>query len=391
MSLPDPAALARHYTHFDVSGRTLLTGHSHQAWPDVGLAAQQQAWLDAATHVDDKWAHAFEQAERVKAGYASLLGDGDPSRYVLAGSTHDLLVRFLSALPLGERPKLVTTDGEFHTMRRQLTRLEEERIEVARVAVDPVETLAERAAAVADERTAAVMLSAVMFQDAAIVPNLAAVAERCSALGLPLLVDAYHAINAVPFVLSELGLEAAFVIGGGYKYCQLGEGNCFLRVPEGCTMRPVITGWYAEFGALERTSTGVAYPADASRFMGSTYDPTSHYRGAAVFDFFTEQQLTDTVLRQISQAQVGSLVAAFDAADLDPAIISRPARPLAETGGFLSLTTPLAGQLQASLKDAGVWTDYRGGQLRLGPAPYLTDRQLDDGIAALVAAVRGLE
>ena len=33
----------------------LLTGHSHQAWPDVAFDAQKQAWLDAAEQVDDKW------------------------------------------------------------------------------------------------------------------------------------------------------------------------------------------------------------------------------------------------------------------------------------------------------------------------------------------------
>ena len=44
----DASALAVHYSRFRVSDRILLTGHSHQAWPDVGVAAQQRAWLDAA-------------------------------------------------------------------------------------------------------------------------------------------------------------------------------------------------------------------------------------------------------------------------------------------------------------------------------------------------------
>ncbi|MGE5144358.1 MAG: kynureninase, partial [Acidobacteriota bacterium] len=48
----DPTALARHYARFRVAERVLLTGHSHQAWPDVGFAAHQQAWLDAAEYVD---------------------------------------------------------------------------------------------------------------------------------------------------------------------------------------------------------------------------------------------------------------------------------------------------------------------------------------------------
>ena len=49
------------------------------------------------------------------------------------------------------------------------------------------------------------------------------------------------------------GLERAWIVGGGYKYLQLGEGNCFLRVPPGTRMRPVLTGWFAEFAAARRT------------------------------------------------------------------------------------------------------------------------------------------
>jgi kynureninase len=68
-----PNELAPHYDRFDVANRLLLTGHSHQAWPDVAFDAQLQAWTDAATYVDDKWEHAFARADRVRAGYARLL------------------------------------------------------------------------------------------------------------------------------------------------------------------------------------------------------------------------------------------------------------------------------------------------------------------------------
>ena len=34
------------------------------------------------------------------------------------------------------------------------------------------------------------------------------------------------------------------------------------------------------------------------RFAGATYDPTSHYRAARVFDFFAEQGLTPSALRE---------------------------------------------------------------------------------------------
>lgn len=66
-----------------------------------------------------------------------------------------------------------------------------------------------------------------------------------------MIVDVYHSLNVVPFSIQSLGLEDAFIIGGGYKYCQLGEGNCFLRFPKTCQLRPVITGWFSEFSSLE--------------------------------------------------------------------------------------------------------------------------------------------
>ena len=100
-----PNALAPHYSRFRVSERLLLTGHSHQAWPDRGFDGQRQAWLDAAALVDDKWERAFEKADRVRRGYRRLLGDPD-GPIALAASTHELVVRFLSSLPLRERPRV---------------------------------------------------------------------------------------------------------------------------------------------------------------------------------------------------------------------------------------------------------------------------------------------
>ena len=117
--------LARHYSRFKVSERLLLTGHSHQAWPDVAFEGQVEAWNDAAERVDEKWGRAGEKADSVRKGFARLLGTGH-DEVALGANTHELVVRFLSALPLRSRSKLVTTDGEFHSIRRQLDRLAED-------------------------------------------------------------------------------------------------------------------------------------------------------------------------------------------------------------------------------------------------------------------------
>ncbi len=398
-----PNPLARHYARFRVSERLLLTGHSHQAWPDVALEGQVEAWNDAAELLDEKWARAAARAQRVREGFARLLrgtDEGGPrtDEIALASNTHELVLRFLSALRLETRPRLVTTDGEFHTIRRQLDRLAETRwIEVAKIAAEPAATLAERLSAAVDGRTAAVLVSSVLFASAHIVRGLGGVLATCRSAGAELLVDAYHHLNVVPFWLAGEGLTDAFVVGGGYKYCQLGEGNCFLRIPPGREhLRPVLTGWFAEFAELaerpQPAGNGVSYASGPARWAGATYDPVSHYRAARVFDFFERQGLTPMLLRGISQHQVGLLAREFDALDLDPAHVSRDRSvPLSAVGGFLSLRSPQAGRIAVNLRAHGVWTDSRGETLRLGPAPYLSSEQLVAGIRILGSVVHSLK
>jgi len=292
-------------------------------------------------------------------------------------------------LPLAARPRLVTTAGEFHTIRRQLDRLGEEGLEVVRVPTDPHEGIAERLGAAVDERTSLVLVSSVMFGSGRIVSGLENVAAACARCGADLLVDAYHHLNVVPFSLAELGLEEAFVVGGGYKYCQLGEGNAFLRCPAGRKLRPAITGWFAEFSRLgQDVSLGIVdYDAGAAQLAGATYDPTSHYRAVEVFEFFRQKGLEPSFLREVSQHQIGVLARGFDALDLDPSLIRRPDIPLDEIAGFLVLESEQAGEICRDLRRHDVMADSRGASLRLGPAPYLDDSQLEDALAALAEVV----
>jgi kynureninase len=386
------AWLAPHYSAFQVSRRLLLTGHSHQAWPDVAADGQLEAFQDAARDVDDKWVRAFAKAERVRDGFRTFLGDQD-AVLALGASTHDLVLRFLSAFDLRARPRLLTSDGEFHTLRRQLARLAEEGVQVVRMPAEPAETLAARLADALDDRTSAVLISAVLFETSRIVPGLGVLADACRHRGVELLIDAYHALGVIPFPGAEL--ETAWVVGGGYKYLQLGEGNCFLRVPgHADKLRPRITGWFAEFAMLaeEQEAEGVGYPTGAARFAGSTYDPTSHYRAARVFDFFAQNGLTADFLRAISLRQVGLLAERFDAIGAAEHVITRDRTgSRRDFGGFLALQTPYASALCDRLRARGVWADNRGDYLRLGPAPYLSDAQLVSAMDVLAAELSRLD
>jgi kynureninase len=189
-----------------------------------------------------------------------------------------------------------------------------------------------------------------------------------------------------------MGLADAFVTGGGYKYCQLGEGNCFLRVPPDRRMRPVLTGWFAEFAALEQSHAAgrVAYGPGASAFAGATYDPTSHYRGAAVFDFHARHGLTVDRLREINQRQIALLIAEIERLDLPQGIAAIQPLSRDRRGGFLAIRARRAVDIARAMRRQRVFADARGDILRLGPAPYVADEQLRDAAAALGEVARRL-
>jgi selenocysteine lyase/cysteine desulfurase len=387
----DPNPVAGGYRLAGVRDRLVLTGHSHQAWPDVVMPAVQEGVRESLRLLDEKWGRAFAKADRVRDGLRGWLHD--PSAELALGvNTHELVLRFLSALDFDRHPRIVTTDGEFHTLRRQLGRLAEEGLEVVRVPAAPVDTLAERLAAACDDRTAAVMVSAVLFENGAIVHGLDVVAAAAARTGAELLIDAYHALGPVPFDVHALGLADAWVTGGGYKYLQLGEGVCFLRVPAHAErMRPVITGWFAEFDALAdaHDPDRIAYGTGASRFAGATYDPLSHDRAVAVIEWFAAHRWDAATLREAYQHQLAVLAGAFDALDLDPAVADRDRDiPLAALGGFLALRCADATGLWRALRSRGVMTDTRGPWLRFGPAPYLSDAQLRTAVEHLGAVAR---
>ncbi len=393
MTLPlDPLALRPHYQQFlavpaGAPRRVLLTGHSHQAWPDVARAGQDAAFADAALHVDDKWGRVFAMQDELRRYIAARIG-ARPGELAFASNTHELVARFLSALDLRARPHLVTTTGEFHSMDRQLRRLGEAGVAITWVDAAPAATLAERLAAAVRADTAAVLASSVLFETSTIVPHLAAVTAAARRHGAQVLIDAYHAWHVVPFTLADLGGDEVFVVAGGYKYAQWGEGVCFLRVPPGgAALRPLYTGWFAGFAELEAPrdpARRTGYEADgASAFAGSTFDPASCYRAVAVARFAQDSGLELARLRALSLRQTQRLI---DLATARGLAIATPREPAAR-GGFVAIDTPRASAIVTALRAEGIYADARGSRLRLGPAPYVTDDELDLGVAAVARLI----
>jgi selenocysteine lyase/cysteine desulfurase len=391
----DLEALRREYGAFLRPGRILLTGHSHQAWPDAARAALAASFDDAAEHVDDKWRRAvFPLRDRVARRVLARLGFDPADPLAFGGSTHELAFRLLSALPLSAETHVVATTGEFHSLFRQLVRLGEAGVRVTWVDAADRATLAERLCEAARPGVACVAVSAVLFEDAHVVRGLGEVVARAAEAGALPLVDAYHAYNVVPLDYGP-AKESAFVVAGGYKYAAFGEGVCWLRAPRDSALRPLYTGWYADFEALERprSRAPVGYGPGGDRFAGSTFDPAGLYRAAAALDLFDRFGLDVPALRALSLHQTGLVLAAARAHPLarDGRLeVATPAEP-ERRGGFVALRTPHARAAAERLRAEGVYVDARGDLLRLGPAPYLRDAEIEEGAGRALAAIAALE
>ncbi|MGK3994583.1 aminotransferase class V-fold PLP-dependent enzyme [Sorangium sp. So ce1024] len=361
--------------------RILLTGHSHQAWPDAARDALVACFDDAARLVDDKWdAAVLPKLAAVGEAILERMGFDRGDAIAFGQNTHELVYRLITALPRGPL-RIVTTQGEFHSLRRQLARLAEEGVEVEWVSVEPRAALADRLLAALRPGTSMLAISAVLFESATVVPRLDEIVARAAEIGAVPLVDAYHAFNVVPIAWGRAAPHV-YAVAGGYKYAAMGEGICWMRVPPACALRPVFTGWFADFGALAGGGGGVAYAPGGARFAGSTFDPSALYRAAAALEHWDRFGLTVPRLRAISLRQTGRILGLLDAAGRGADVIS-PREP-ERRGGFVAVRCARAGDVVERLRARRVLVDARGEALRIGPAPYLTDAEIDEGVAAVL-------
>ena len=303
-----PNVLASDYSAFRVADRLLLTGHSHQ-----GLA-RRRARRPARGVRGRRAARRREVGSRVRegGGFGTGSGSSSASRVRRSRSARTRMSsssafsrHWTSASPPADRPmrEFCSTSG--------LARLDEAGLEVVRLEVKPVDTLAERMAWPLDERTSAVLVSAVLFEIRPhrsgprwSSPRLAPGPESAPGRRLP-------RARRASFGSREEKLESAWIVGG-YKYLQLGE-DCFLRLPpqaDGCGRYSPAGTPSSSFSRLSGTTrrSGSRQAKRASPARPTTPRATTAPR---VF-FFEERGLTPELLRASYLHQTAVLAAGFD-------------------------------------------------------------------------------
>ena len=367
--------------------RLHFAAHSHHYWPDATRDAQVQAWDAAARLADDKWDNILGTVWRdVSGAIARHLGLSGGSTLVPAPNTHEFVNRLLSCCPVERVPRVLTTDGEFHSFRRQSERLTEDGLIVLRaVPAEPFATLTARVAAAAREFAPdLVYVSQVLFSSGFAIADLSGLVAELWAPDRLIVIDGYHGFLARPTDL-RLIADRAFYVAGGYKYAMAGEGACFMHCPPGIAPRPRNTGWFASFGTLAGGRDGIAYPTDGWRFAGATFDPTALYRLRAALDWLATEGIDATLIHAHAHALQDHFMAAISHAPVGPFAAERLVVPLSETarGNFLAFEHPEAAQWYRRLHAAGIVTDVRGTRLRLGFGLYHTASDVDRLIARL--------
>jgi selenocysteine lyase/cysteine desulfurase len=365
-----------------------MAAHSHHLWPDVTLAAQVEAWEDAAVLADHKWDKALGEVYPAAQGLvARELSLPSPDSVVFAPNTHTLLAVLLSAI--GKRPvRVLSTDGEFHAFRRQAQRwVEAGEIELTQVACDAPD-FAERFLAAAREGDFdLIFVSHVFFKSGFVFDRVWELADLARPEGPWVVVDGYHGFRAVPTDLTAVA-DRLFYVAGGYKYAMAGEGAAFLHAPPGFGPRPTLTGWYAEFGDLEGPPGGVGYARDAGRFLGATFDPSGLYRFVAAGRMLEAEGLTTAVIAGHVAGLRETLLAAIAAGAAGPlknaVLLTSPDR--GSRARFLALRHPSAQAWKQALAAKDVVVDVRDDVLRIGLSIYHDETD----IAAFCAACRAL-
>ena len=366
--------LSSHFSCFFESCGDWLhcTAHSHHPWPDVTRSAQLAYWEDAVGLTDRKWEKVFGEVLPEAQGHvAHHLRLSHPNQIAFAPNTHEFVVRLYSCLDWRRPQRVLTTAHEFHSFERQTRRLEETgRLAATRIPAEPYETFVDRFCSHLVQPYDLVWLSQVFFDSGFRVADLERIVRACPDNAL-VVIDGYHAFAALPVDLAAIG-DRAFYVAGGYKYAMAGEGACFLAVPPGTGLRPLSTGWFADFEGLGSAQQGpVGYGDAGMRFFGATFDPSGLYRFNAIMRWLAELGLDFAAVHTHVERLQRRFVDALSAKPIPALPLERLVPPAGvPRGNFLTFALPRATEVEAALSEHHVSVDRRRDRLRFGFGVY---------------------
>lgn len=368
------------FSQFLESPHKHFAAHSHHYWPDVSLKATTDYWQLSKEKVDHKWGEIFgPQLKELRQLISNKLGFQNSDQLVFAPSTHELVYRVLSCY-YGKKIKILTTDSEFYSFKRQAYRLQEVgAVDLIEVPLEPFDNFEERFLQTAEQESHDFVFFSHVFFNSGYVADLEPILNELTKHSAPIFVDGYHGFMAVPFDFSKYE-DKVFYTAGAYKYAASGEGCCFMYVPSNFTLNPVYTGWFAGFNELSSEFTEVHFPNDAQRFMGSTMDYTPMFRLKAYLSELEEKSISLSEIQQYINSLKEFFVENLPRSKYPFLNEDTLLLPPGLCGQFLSFkmaTEELCKGAHEQLSSDGIMTDYRGCVLRIGFGIYHDQKDLE--------------
>lgn len=374
--LRGPADLLAWRGEFPAVSRTTFLG-SHTLAP-LGHRARAaverflDAWQEKASAERLWFEDVIPEMRRLEALYAAVIG-ADPDEVALTPSISTGLSSLQSTFSFaGGRTQVVVSRDEFPADSLVWLAAEGRGAEVVWVEG----RCAEGYLAAVGERTAVVCASRVSYLDGAVL-DVDTLAEGCRAAGVALVLDDYHGSGVLPLDVHANGCDA--LVGGPLKYLLGGPGVAFVyvRADRVASMRPTVTGWFAQADFFAFDGGAIDWPGTAQRFALGTPAPASIFAAAAGLEIILEVgvgtirtrvlELTDHVIARAGEA----------------GLVVRTPLAHAERGGLVAIEVPQSKHVLHALLAEGVVVDERHGALRVAPHFFSSEDDVDALFAAL--------
>lgn len=321
----------------------------------------------------DAW---VEEVERARAAFAALIGAA-PGEIAVGSSVSQLVSSLASALPQGQRRRVVTSAVEFPGVAHAWLALRGQGWQVDILRTDEEGLVSgQRFAAAVDGTTALVSVPHVCYEHGALT-DLTPVVKAAHERGALVFVDAYQSLGTVPIDVKASGVD--FLAAGTLKYLLGTAGIAFLYVNPALIqqLEPTVTGWFGRRQPFAFDPTRLDYADVAARFDLGTPPIINAYAARAGMELVLEAGVNDI------RAQIERLSAlAYDlAARLDLRVLGP--RQVALKGATTAIDTgspERAHLIENELRQHGIIASARGRGIRLAPHGFTYEAELEQAL-----------
>lgn len=354
--------------------RTYVNSCSQGALANEVRAAYED-YLDGLEEFGSLWETWVGVQERVRSGLARTFAC-DEAEVAITSCASSAVSAIASSFDFTQqRNTVVTTSLEFPTIGQIWHAQERRGARVVHVPASQDNELSVSAIADAiDDSTSLVSVTHVCYRNGAMTP-ISEIVEVAHERGVPVLVDAYQSVGAVPIDFRAMGAD--FLVGGVLKYMLGSPGVGFALVNSATTAEfvPTTTGWFAARDIFAMDIYEFDPAKDARRFESGTPVVPSLYAADAGLGLLNEVGVDRAWA--VSRGLHEHLRSGIE--ELGGRVVT----PRHHHGPMIAVASSDDHALVAAMAGDGVVVSCRDGNVRISPHFYNNASDMDVVLASL--------